>query len=127
MKGGGNDNKWRGLVDTSFSQIGRRGGDDNKWKSLGKNQEFDTHLDENGKTIDGVKEIQNFRKAGQTLSEIWSKMTIDDYEVSAKWVDPSDDSKAYHNFRDSKIGKNWLETHVYKLVADFGMNGLSFY
>ena len=40
-------------------------------------------------------------------------MTIDDYEVSAKWVDPSDDSKVYHDFRDSKIGKNWLETHVY--------------
>ena len=40
-------------------------------------------------------------------------MTIDDYEVSAKWVDPSDDSKVYHDFRDSKIGKNWLATHVY--------------
>ena len=74
---------------------------------------FGTHLDENGKIIDGVKELQNFRKAGETLSEIWSKMTIDDYEVSAKWVDPSNASKAYHDFRDSKIGKNWLETHVF--------------
>ena len=33
---------------------------------------FGTHLDENGKTIDDVKELQNFRKAGETLSEIWS-------------------------------------------------------
>ena len=74
---------------------------------------FGTHLDENGKIIDGVKELQNFRKAGETLSEIWSKMTIDDYEVSAKWVDPSNASKAYHDFRDSKIGKNWLESHVF--------------
>ena len=24
------------------------------------------------------------------------------------------DSKAYHNLKDSKIVKNWLETHVYK-------------
>ena len=40
------------------------------------------------------------------LSKIWSKITVDDYEVSAKWVNPSDDSKAYHDFRDSKIGKN---------------------
>ena len=40
-------------------------------------------------------------------------MTIDDYEVSAKWLDPSGDSKAYQDFRDSKIGKNWLETHIY--------------
>ena len=74
---------------------------------------FGTHLHENGKTIDDVKELQNFRKAEETLSEICSKMTIDDYEVSAKWVDPSCDSKAYQDFRDSKIGNNWLETHVY--------------
>ena len=42
MKGGGIDDKWKGLVDTSFSQIGGVGGDDddNKWKSLEKNQEF---------------------------------------------------------------------------------------
>ena len=40
-------------------------------------------------------------------------MTIDDYEVRAKWVDPSDDSKAYHDFIYSKIGINWLETHLY--------------
>ena len=39
-------------------------------------------------------------------------MTIDDYEVSAKWVDPSDDSKAYHDFRDSKIG--WKPLYVSK-------------
>ena len=44
---------------------------------------FGTHLDENGKTIDDVKELQNFRKAGEMLSEIWPKITIDDYEVSA--------------------------------------------
>ena len=61
---------------------------------------FGIHMDENGKTIDDIKELQNFRKAGETLSEVWSKMTIDDYEVSAKWVDLSDDSKAYHDFRD---------------------------
>ena len=74
---------------------------------------FGTHLDENGRIIDDVKELQNSRKAGEMLSKIWSKMTIDDYEVSAKWVNPSDDSKAYHDFRDSKIGKNWLEAHIY--------------
>ena len=40
-------------------------------------------------------------------------MTTDGFEVSAKWVDPSDDSKAYHDFKDSKISKNWLQTHGY--------------
>ena len=51
---------------------------------------FGTHLDDNGKTIDEVKELQNFRKARETLSEIWSQMTIDKHSVSAKWVDPAD-------------------------------------
>ena len=31
---------------------------------------FGTHLNENGKTIDDVKELQNFSKTGETLSEI---------------------------------------------------------
>ena len=74
---------------------------------------FGTHLDENRKIINDVKELKAFRKAGKMLSKIWSKMTIDDYEFSAKWVDPSDASKAYHDFRGSKIGKDWLEAHIY--------------
>ena len=40
-------------------------------------------------------------------------MTIDEYPVSARWVDASDDSKGYKNFTDSKVGADWLETHVY--------------
>ena len=52
--------------------------------------ELRTYLDKNGKTIDNVKELENFKKAGELLPEVWSEMTIDGYQVSANWVDPSD-------------------------------------
>ena len=35
-----------------------------------------------GVTVDFDKEKANFRKAGETLAEIWSEMTIDDLQVS---------------------------------------------
>ena len=36
-------------------------------------------------------------------------------------MDPSDNSKVYHDFRDSKIGKNWLECR--EIVTNGGMRG----
>ena len=50
--------------------------------------ELRTYLDKNGKTIDNVKELENFKKAGELIPEVWSEMTIDGYQVSANWVDP---------------------------------------
>ena len=50
---------------------------------------FGTHLNENGKTIDNVKELENLKKAGELLSEISSEITIDLYQPSVKWVNPS--------------------------------------
>ena len=76
-------------------------------------KEFGTHLDAKGVTVDPEKELENFKKAGETLAEIWSQMKIDEYPVGARWVDASDDSKGYKNFTDSKVGADWLETHVY--------------
>ena len=74
---------------------------------------FGTHLDANGVTVDPKKEMENFKKAGETLAGIWSDSTIDNYPVSAHWVDSSDDSKKYKNHSDAKIGANWLHNHVY--------------
>ena len=45
---------------------------------------FATHLNENGKTINNVKELENFKKAGELLSEISSEITIDLYQPSVK-------------------------------------------
>ena len=33
--------------------------------------ELRTYLDKNGKTIDNVKELENFKKAGELLPEVW--------------------------------------------------------
>ena len=68
-----------------------------------------------GRPLMTLRNCRTLRKPGETLSEIWSKTTIDDYEISVRWVDLSDDSMAYHVFKCSIIGKNWLETHVYIL------------
>ena len=43
----------------------------------------------------------------------WGRGGGDDNKWKSLGKNPSDDSKACHDFRDSKIGKNWLETHVY--------------
>ena len=64
---------------------------------------FGTHLNENGKTIDNVEVLDNFKKAGKLLFEIWSEMTTDGHQISVIKVDPSDESKVYHCFTDSKI------------------------
>ena len=45
---------------------------------------FGTHLDAKGVTVDPEKELENFKKAGETLAEIWSQMTVDEYPVSAQ-------------------------------------------
>ena len=74
---------------------------------------FGFHLDENEKTTDNVDELENCKSACELLSEILSEMTTNGYQVSAKWVDPSDESKAYHCFTDPNIGVDWMETHVF--------------
>ena len=40
---------------------------------------YGTHVDGNGKTIDPIKELENFQEAGQVLSNIWSETTVDDF------------------------------------------------
>lgn len=40
-------------------------------------------------------------------------MKIDDYQVSAQWVDKCDDSWRYKDYTDAKLGANWLEKHIY--------------
>ena len=42
---------------------------------------YGSHFDGNGRTIDGGKVLQNFKKAGETLVEIWSSAKIDEYPV----------------------------------------------
>lgn len=49
---------------------------------------YGTHLDENGVTIDADIEKENFKRAGQTLAEVWNMDLIDRHTVVAEYIDP---------------------------------------
>ena len=74
---------------------------------------YGNHLDGNGKTIGGEKELQNFKKTGETLAEIWSSAKIDEYPVSAAWVDPIIQKSLRHS-----LIKNWEENGL-KTIQEF--------
>lgn len=46
---------------------------------------FGSHLNTQGVTIDSDLKKENFKQAGQVLSEIWSEAVIDSYPVLAEW------------------------------------------
>ena len=73
---------------------------------------FGSHLDGSGNTTDSEMELNNFRKEGKVLADIWSAAKIDDYPVSAAWVDPSGNATDFKMFSDKKLGRKWLENHV---------------
>lgn len=50
--------------------------------------QYGTHLNESGKTIDEAREKQNFQFAGKTLAEVWSSMTIDNHPVCTSYITP---------------------------------------
>ena len=47
-------------------------------------EHFGSHLDTQGRTIDEVLEKLNFKYAGETLSEIWKQVSIDNFPTVAK-------------------------------------------
>ena len=57
---------------------------------------YGTHL-LNGKTIDDELEKENFKAAGETLSEIWNELEIDGHKVDAEYIDtpPTDETRKY--------------------------------
>lgn len=46
---------------------------------------FGTHLNSRGQTVDETLEMENFRKAGQTLADVWGEAVIDGFPVIAQW------------------------------------------
>ena len=74
---------------------------------------YGTHLDSNGKTIDPIKEFQNFKKAGEVLSNIWSETTIDDFTVTATPIDPLDKAINSKSLNGVILGAKCLESHVH--------------
>lgn len=49
---------------------------------------YGTHLDFHGVTIDAELEKRNFKKAGETLAEVWSMDMFDTNPVVAEYIDP---------------------------------------
>ncbi len=67
---------------------------------------YGNHLDSAGKTVNLELEIQNFKKAGQTLASIWSDMVIDKHSVTAEFVEHSDKEEL------EDIDHDWAVRHV---------------
>lgn len=67
---------------------------------------FGTHLDNSGKTIDFELEKKNFSFAGNLLAEIWKNVVIDTYPVTAEYVPPSENIS--ENLQeDSPVNAEW--------------------
>jgi hypothetical protein len=71
---------------------------------------FGTHLDSKLKTTDLELERINFSYAGQTLAEIWSKLSFDNYETKAEYIDPI--SSDLNESELLKKGPEWFSIHV---------------
>lgn len=71
---------------------------------------YGTHLDSQGNTVDLNLEKLNFKKAGDTLAEIWSAVTIDNFSTVAEYID----EEKSEILPDSMITKtqNWWSKHV---------------
>ena len=48
--------------------------------------QYGSHLDNNGKTIDTYLEMKNVQYVDETLAKIWSDMKTDGYSVTAEFV-----------------------------------------
>ena len=53
-----------------------------------QHEHFGSHLDTQGRTIEEELEKLNFKYAGQTLSEIWKQVSIDNFPTVAEYIVP---------------------------------------
>ena len=51
-------------------------------------EKFGIHMNKSEERIDG--EEQNFHAAGETLADMWSKIIIDDYTTTGRYVCPEE-------------------------------------
>ena len=95
------------------------------------------HLDSGGKTIDVELEMRNFEAAGEVLSDIWSELEIDGYQVHAEYVkekpmqeiicfEPSKEFKRDHVF-ESQYQTVYLKCKDQSCCSEFKTNVESFF
>ena len=51
-------------------------------------EHFRSHLDSQGRRIDKDLEKSHFKYAGKTLSEVWTQVTIDNFQIVVEYIVP---------------------------------------
>lgn len=69
---------------------------------------FGTHLNEKGETIDDDLELRNFEYAGRILAEIWSSLVFDSHPTVAEYI--SDEPQDQDDLIETS--EEWKATHV---------------
>ncbi|XP_072036005.1 uncharacterized protein [Amphiura filiformis] len=72
---------------------------------------FTSHLDEHGHCIDDTLEKENFKAAGETLSEVWSEASFESHPIIAKYVEPSDEPEG-RRWEGVNHDERWKAEHV---------------
>ena len=72
--------------------------------------QFGSHLDNRGQTIDSDLEKKNFAFAGTVLAEIWSKMVVDNFPTVAEYVNPGTSELLEEELLNKD--QNWCDVHI---------------
>uniref|UniRef100_A0A914DVA5 Uncharacterized protein n=1 Tax=Acrobeloides nanus TaxID=290746 RepID=A0A914DVA5_9BILA len=67
---------------------------------------FGSHLVSSKRTINAELEQKNFKIAGEILTEIWSEMKIQEFEVESNFIDPKEDESF------DLLNLTWVNKHV---------------
>ncbi|BFZ05261.1 hypothetical protein BsWGS_08300 [Bradybaena similaris] len=73
-------------------------------------EHFGSHLDSLGRTIDDELEKSNFKYAGETLSEVWRQVTIDNFPTVAEYIMPEVSELEAENLLTKD--QDWCSNHV---------------
>lgn len=71
---------------------------------------YGSHLDSCGRTVDTDLELQNFKHAGDCLAEIFSSVVIDNYSVTAEFVENADSEMQKNSMMTASA--EWVGQHV---------------
>ena len=69
-----------------------------------------SHLDGQGCTINVELEKDNFKFAGETLAEVWSQITFDNYPVVSEFISPENSELCLSDLETKN--KEWFCQHV---------------
>jgi len=71
---------------------------------------YGSHLNERSITIDADLEKKNFKFAGVTLAEIWSKMIVDKFLTIAEYIEPTKSELLKENLLS--MDQKWCDVHL---------------